>query len=157
MFNQFPIIYKNFVYFFDFLFRAFSSYIFFNSNNALFSSTTSVAVKILWDVFALLFFAGFWGAGVGGRKILSTASFHMDSTLVSFTLERFKDEDDIGAISHASGLPALATTSISPVLMRDSNRSGSSRLMEVDASDSRGRIALYDAADSRGRIALNDS
>lgn len=72
----------------------------------------------------------------------------MDSTLVSITLERFKDEDDIGAISHASGLPALATTSISPVLMRDSNRSGSSRLMEVDASDSRGRIALYDAADS---------
>lgn len=66
----------------------------------------------------MLFFAGFWGAGVGGRKILSTASFHMDSTLVSFTLERFKDEDDIGAISHASGRPALATTSISPVLMR---------------------------------------
>lgn len=66
----------------------------------------------------MLFFAGFWGAGVGGRKILSTASFHMDSTLVSFTLERFKDEDDIGAISHASRLPALATTSISPVLMR---------------------------------------
>lgn len=101
MFNQFPIIYKNFVYFFDFLFRAFSSFIFLNSNNSLFSSITSVAVKILWDVFALLFFAGFWGAGVGGRKILSTASFHMDSTLVSFTLERFKDEDDIGAISHA--------------------------------------------------------
>lgn len=42
----------------------------------------------------------------------------------SFTLERLKDEDVVGAISHASGLPAFATTSISPVLMRDSNKSG---------------------------------
>lgn len=63
------------------------------------------------------------------------------------------DEDDIGAISHASGLPALATTSISPVAI-DQDRQDS---WKVDASDSRGRIALYDAADSKGRIALNDS
>lgn len=80
----------------------------------------------------------------------------MDLIFVLFILERFKDEDDIGVILYVLGLFVFVIIFIFLVLMRDSNRLGLLRFMEVDVLDLRGRIVLYDVVDLRGRIVLND-
>lgn len=75
---------------------------------------------MMCDVFALLSFACF--LGVQQNTLYRFIPHGLNTG--SFTLKRLKDEDVVGAISHASGLPAFATTSISPAINR-----------EVDASD----------------------